>query len=150
MKYSKKKKEYYLVDFEILPTAIKNTIRAKQMLENGSASTIYEAVKKMGISRSAFYKYKDHISDVVAGNERDLLTVIAVIPNDTVVVTRLLRKLDKLDAVPVTMEKSAPAGKYISMTFSFFVMDLPFSTDELVSEIKNVKGISNVIVVGEV
>ncbi len=150
MKYSKAKKEYYLVDFDILPAAIKSTIRAKQMLEEGKVSTIYDAVRITGISRSAFYKYKDHVSDAATGNERDILTMILMLPNDTQVMTRLLRRLDKLDAVPVTMEKSAPAGKYISMTFSFFIVDLPVSSEELVKEVKAIKGISNVIIVGEV
>lgn len=57
-----KEQQFYLVDFSILPEAIKKTIRVKEMLKSGSSGTINEAVHKVNMSRSAYYKYKDHIS----------------------------------------------------------------------------------------
>lgn len=41
-------KQFYLVDFQVLPSALKNTIRAKELLKNGTAETINEAVKRPG------------------------------------------------------------------------------------------------------
>ena len=54
-------KQFYLVDFQILPEAIKKTIRVKEMLKNDTSATINSAVHSMGISRSAYYKYKNHV-----------------------------------------------------------------------------------------
>lgn len=41
-----KEQQFYLVDFSILPEAIKKTIRVKEMLKSGSSGTINEAVHK--------------------------------------------------------------------------------------------------------
>ena len=55
------KNTFYLVREEILPEAIKKTIKVKEILKRGEARTINEAVEKMGLSRSAYYKYKDFV-----------------------------------------------------------------------------------------
>ena len=65
----------YIVKEEILPEAMLKTIRAKEMLTRGEALTINDAVKKAGLSRSAFYKYRDG----VLPNEREDTEEIAAI-----------------------------------------------------------------------
>ena len=55
------KKGLFLVREEILPEAIKKTIKVKEMLKHGDVRTINEAVERMDLSRSAYYKYKDYI-----------------------------------------------------------------------------------------
>ena len=56
------KSTFYLVREEILPEAIKKTIKVKEILKRGEIKTINEAVERMGLSRSAYYKYKDYVS----------------------------------------------------------------------------------------
>lgn len=60
----KKDQQFYLVDLKILPEAIKKTIRVKEMLQDGTCGSINEAVKKVDISRSAYYKYEVHIINI--------------------------------------------------------------------------------------
>ena len=57
---TKKDSGYYLVKEDILPSAIKKTIKVKEMLRRHDNMTINDAVSKMGLSRSAYYKYKDY------------------------------------------------------------------------------------------
>lgn len=54
------KKSYLLIDADILPPVFSGVIRAKELLAGGKLSTA-QAVKEAGISRSAFYKYKDFV-----------------------------------------------------------------------------------------
>jgi len=58
----KKKKELFIVSSDILPEAIIKTAQAKELILKGEAMTVHEAVEKVGLSRSAFYKYKDGIN----------------------------------------------------------------------------------------
>ena len=51
-----RKGTFYLVKEEILPEAIKKTIRIKEILKKGEARTINEAVEMVDLSRSAYYK----------------------------------------------------------------------------------------------
>ena len=58
-----KKDKFYLVQEDILPEAIKKTIKVKEILKLGEVKTINEAVEKMDLSRSAYYKYKDYVKE---------------------------------------------------------------------------------------
>ena len=53
---------YYLVQAEALPEIFLRVMEAKELLQSGECATVGDAVNRVGISRSAFYKYKDAIS----------------------------------------------------------------------------------------
>ena len=53
-----KKDKFYLVQEDILPEAIKKTIKVKEILKLGEVKTINEAVEKMDLSRSAIKNKK--------------------------------------------------------------------------------------------
>jgi len=52
---------YLVVETEALPQVFSQVIMAKQMLESGEVESLTAAAKQAGISRSAFYKYKDSV-----------------------------------------------------------------------------------------
>ena len=54
--------KYYIVEAKALPEVFLKVAEAKWLLETGGAATVNEAAKLTGISRSAFYKYRDAIS----------------------------------------------------------------------------------------
>jgi len=51
--------KYYLVDASVLPKVFIKVVEAKRILASGAIKNVNEAVRKVGISRSAYYKYKD-------------------------------------------------------------------------------------------
>ena len=65
--------KFLLVDTGALPRCFLKVVEAKEMLAQGLAKNSSEAVKKVGISRSAFYKYKDRVYRP-AGDSRQLCT----------------------------------------------------------------------------
>ena len=54
-------KSYLLIDPDILPPVFAGVIRAKELLAEGKVSSTAQAVKEAGISRTAFYKYRDFV-----------------------------------------------------------------------------------------
>ena len=53
--------KYYIVEASALPEIFLRVAEAKRLLSIGQASTVNDAAKMTGISRSAFYKYKDSV-----------------------------------------------------------------------------------------
>ena len=49
---------YLIVDKKILPEYFEKVVEASRLLAEGEAPDISEAVRKVGISRSTYYKYK--------------------------------------------------------------------------------------------
>ena len=52
--------QYLLVNAQVLPSTFTKVVEVKNLLSKGNC-TVNEAVKQVGISRSAYYKYKDYV-----------------------------------------------------------------------------------------
>ena len=53
--------KFYLVSAEALPEIFIKVAEAKRMLQSGEVRTAGDAARAVGISRSAFYKYRDAV-----------------------------------------------------------------------------------------
>ena len=92
---NKNKEQFYLVDLKILPEAIKKTIRVKEMLENGTCTSINEAVHKAGMSRSAYYKYKDHVAPAHSDKEDRIVVLFIIMQDEISIFSRILRRIGR-------------------------------------------------------
>lgn len=144
----KEANQFYRVDFQVLPAALKNTIRAKEYLKSGEAGTINEAVKKAGISRSAYYKYKDHVAPISDDSMGGLAVLFVVLHEDPALITRIFRRLNKERASVVTMNKGAALGKLTTMTLYIQTSEMQISLSKLEEELQMVKGVVNIYVMG--
>jgi chorismate mutase len=55
--------KYLIVDKSLLPSYCEKVAEARELLDEGQARDVSEAVKMVGISRSTYYKYKDMVRD---------------------------------------------------------------------------------------
>ena len=53
--------KYFIVEAAALPEIFRKVAETKRLLETGEAETVHQATGITGISRSAFYKYKDAV-----------------------------------------------------------------------------------------
>ena len=53
--------KYYIVEASALPEVFLKVAEAKRLISTGEASTVNDAARMTGISRSAFYKYRDAV-----------------------------------------------------------------------------------------
>ena len=72
-------KKMFIVDSNILPKAYEKVIEAKLLLRTGDAATIQEACRMAGVSRSAFYKYKDSVFDYTAQERGRTVTLFMIL-----------------------------------------------------------------------
>ena len=54
--------KYYIVEAAALPDIFRKVAEAKRLLETGETDKVNVATRAVGISRSAFYKYRDTIA----------------------------------------------------------------------------------------
>lgn len=147
----KKDQQFYLVDLKILPEAIKKTIRVKEMLQDGTCGSINEAVKKVDISRSAYYKYKDHVEykDHVAPafeTEKDKIVVLfLVMSDDFAVFNRVLRRIVKDRNEIISLNRGIPAEKLVAVTITIKTEESLSYLQYLQETIKEMKGIQSLI-----
>lgn len=76
-----------------MPEIIRKVAEAKRLLETGEKTTVNGAAREVGISRSAFYKYKDAVhpfQDMLHGRIVTLQTVLRDEPR------RALRRVERV------------------------------------------------------
>ena len=99
-------RRFLLVDVSVLPEVFLKVLKAKELLAAGNAKNVSAATKMAGLSRSAFYKYKDCIFD--AENSKEVLTVNATLLDETGALQSLLAGISAAGASIVTINQATP------------------------------------------
>ena len=73
------KKRYFIVSADALPEVFVKVAEAKRMLQVGEVSTVGQAAAAVGISRSAFYKYKDAVQPFQNMKAGHIITLYALL-----------------------------------------------------------------------
>ena len=140
----KKDQQFYLVDLKILPEAIKKTIRVKEMLQDGTCGSINEAVKKVDISRSAYYKYKDHVFNVSEGMIGNKATVSFLLNHEPGVLSSILRILAENKANVLTISQDIPINKIANLSITFDMSSMELEMDAFLTILKRISGVVRV------
>lgn len=134
-------KQYYVVKRRALPDVLWKVVEAKRLLENGQAATINEAVDRVGLSRSSFYKYKDDIvpfHDNVKGKNVTFILQIVDMPG---VLSGVLKKIADYRLNLLTIHQSVPINGVASLTFSVDVLRESGDISKMMEEIEEMEGI---------
>ncbi len=140
--------KYYIVEKSVLPEVFEKVLEAKRLLATGEASSVSEAAKAADLSRSAFYKYKDSIFQFYEKRNDTVVTVSAVLGNETGVLSSLLSCLAENGCNILTINQNIPANGTAFVTVSFEVEKLENSIEMLIEKLENINGISQVSLVG--
>lgn len=122
-------RRFYLVDAQVLPEVFLKVIRAKELLASGQARNISAATRSVGLSRSAFYKYKDCIFD--SENGRELITVMATLRDETGALQSLLAGISSAGASIVTINQATPENGTAQVAVTIRTDTMQMSPDEL-------------------
>lgn len=138
-----KEQQFYLVDFSILPEAIKKTIRVKEMLKSGSSGTINEAVHKVNMSRSAYYKYKDHVASADDDKEDRVVVLFIIMQDDMAVFGRILRRIAKEEQEVLSVNRTKISEKLYSSVITLKTKESAEDMESLYEALKETKGIQS-------
>ena len=125
-----KKDKFYLVQEDILPEAIKKTIKVKEILKLGEVKTINEAVEKMDLSRSAYYKYKDYVFPFFEIAQGKIVSIYVSMSNESGMLSSVLKAIAERNG-------------------SILTKDLQGSLEDLLFDIRSMKGIIKVEILGQ-
>ena len=122
-------RRFYLVDAQVLPEVFLKVIRAKELLASGQARNISAATRAVGLSRSAYYKYKDCIFD--SENGRELITVMATLRDQTGALQSLLAGISSAGASIVTINQATPENGTAQVAVTIRTGTMQMTPDEL-------------------
>lgn len=136
-----KKPKYYLIEASALPEVFLKVAEAKRLLSTGEASTVNEATRVTGISRSAFYKYRDAIlpfQNMTAGR---IITFQFMVHDEPGVLSAVLSDIAKYQANILTINSIIPTNGCALVTISAETTQVPLSLEELLGLLGAIPGV---------
>lgn len=130
----------YIVDSKILPKVYEKVLAAKLLLRNGEAATIQEACKKTALSRSAFYKYKDHVFDYTALDRGRIVNLFMILRHTPGVLSDIINKIASAKGNIITINQNIPVMDSASLTATVDTKAMEISPEELVELLLSCKG----------
>ena len=133
--------KYYIVEASALPEVFLKVAEAKRLLETGRASTVHDAARATGISRSAFYKYRDAIMPFRNMMSGRILNFQFMLRDERGLLSSLLSIFAQFGANILTIHQTVPTGGSASVSISAETGQLQGSAEQLLQEVRQVEGV---------
>jgi chorismate mutase len=143
------KEKYYLIHADILPESILKTVEAKKLFETGEVETVNQAVERVGLSRSAYYKYKDKIYPFNAATYQQIVTISFILEHRSGVLSQVLRFVADKGGNVLTINQSIPLQGIANVVLSVDTALLDMPTTEFVDSLSTTDGVKKVVIVGQ-
>ena len=136
-----RKVKYYLVAAEALPEIFIRVAEAKRMMQTGEAETVGAATKLAGISRSAFYKYKDAVQPFNDMKSEHIITFYTLLKDVSGTLSRVLNVFASSGANILTINQSIPTNGCAAVTISAETSGMEKSLEQLISDISSLENV---------
>lgn len=132
---------YYLINAQILPETFKKVIKAKNLLASGEAQNASQAAKMAGVSRSAYYKYKDAVFEYHADTDADTASINAKLRDNAGVLSALMGEIYRAGANVLSVNQGVPVNSVADVSVTVRIAEMTASKDELLDKINAIGGI---------
>lgn len=127
---------FYLVREDVLTESMIKTIKVKQLLASGEASTIQEGAKMVGLSRSAFYKYRDTVFPFESIARERILTIFIQLEDRKGSLAILLEIVAASKCNILTIHQTIPVQAKANITLSLDVTAMEIKMEEFLQRLK--------------
>lgn len=141
-------KKLYVVSEEMLPEALVKTAAAKEMIRRKEVSGTSEAIEKLGISRSTFYKYRDGISTFYDLGAVNIANISLVLDHSPGVLSAVLAVMAKHKGNVLTINQGLPSHGTAVVTLSVGLDHTDSTLEQLLSALGELDGVEDVEIDG--
>lgn len=135
------KYKYLLVNQDLLPDIYSKVVFAKSLLASGEAANATQAVKMAGISRSAYYKYKDGIFEYNPQNEGEVLTLALRLKDTKGVLSAVTAELYRLGANVLSINQNVPKNGVADVSLAVYTAEMTDDVDSLIDCLNDINGV---------
>lgn len=135
--------EFVLVSKKALPPVFAGVLLAKQLLAEGKAANATQAIREAGISRSAFYKYRDCVFPGSAENESSINMSVSL-SDKAGVFSAMTTVLYENGANLVTVNQGKPVDGIAVVSLTIDAGHMRISADRMLELLKKTDGVISV------
>jgi len=138
------KNDYLIVHKKILPEYMDKVIQARELLESKEVKTVTEAVRKAGISRNTYYKYKDYVFSYKENTHARYAVVSLILKDERGALSSLISALSQYHASILTISQALPVNGKANVLMSLDISSLAVSGNELIEQLKKLHTVKSV------
>ena len=135
--------KYLLVDSAVAPDVFVRVVHAKQLIAQGKAANSSQAARMAGISRSAFYKYKDYVHRFDEQMQQNLITLTATLEDEPGVLSNVLTQLYREGANIITVNQNIPVDG-VALVSVALRLGQNVSPEQIISVMSSIHGVIRV------
>ena len=133
--------KYYIVEASALPEIFLKVAEAKRLLSIGEAATVNDATQMTGISRSAFYKYRDAVLPFQNMMTGRIITFQILLHDEPGLLSEILKLFAETRANIITINSIVPSNGTAVVTISAETMDLTISLEDMMHQLAAIRGV---------
>ncbi len=133
--------KYYIVEESALPEIFLKVSEAKRLLATGEAATVNEATKITGISRSAFYKYRDAVQPFRDMSNSRILTFQFLLRDEPGALSAILTTFNEYRLNLITVNSITPSNGCAVVTIAAETAQSNISSEEMLLTLQRTPGV---------
>ncbi len=139
--------DLFIVDSRVLPEVFGKVIAVKKLIAENSGLTVQEAAAQVGISRSAFYKYRDYIFPL--GEDKRGHTVIFAcnLSDKPGLLSNVLDIIAGEDVNILTINQTIPINGIANVTISVEVSRIKNDISVLLDKLRVIDGLLSIKII---
>ncbi len=141
--------EYFVVKQKALPEVLLKVVEAKRLIDSGRNISVQEAVDRVGISRSSFYKYKEDIFPFHDTANGTTITLTVQMDDEPGLLSDVLKTIASFGANILTIHQSIPISGIASLSISVQVLPTTEDVSKMVDAMEKQKGVHYVKIIAK-
>jgi chorismate mutase len=133
--------EFFLIKSDMLPDVFNKVMEVKRLLSSGKADSVNEAVQRVGLSRSAYYKYRDSVLPFYETSRGRLVTLIFAVEDFPGILSGIINCLARTKANILTINQNIPINGLADVSVSIETDRMTVDLENLLDELGRIPGV---------
>jgi chorismate mutase len=133
--------EFFLVKSDILPEVFHKVMAVKRLLNGGKAESVNLACQRVGLSRSAYYKYKDAVLPFYETSRGRMVTLVFAVENFPGILSGIINVLARTKANVLTINQNIPINGLADVSISIETDRMTDTLEKLLEELGRIPGV---------
>ncbi|MCI8430910.1 MAG: ACT domain-containing protein, partial [Lachnospiraceae bacterium] len=142
------KSKYFVIREKAVPEVLLKVVEAKRLLDSERVPSVQEAVDRVGISRSSFYKYQNDIFPFHDEAKGKTVTFVLQMEDEPGLLSLVLNSVAEFGANILTIHQSIPINGVASLTLSIEVLPTTGDISSMIQKIEEQKGVHYLKILG--
>ncbi len=144
----KEDKNFFIVDKSVLPEIFLKVMEVKNLLESKKEKTVQDAVNRVGISRSAFYKYRDAVHPLYENTRGKTVTIATNLDDTPGLLSTVLNCIATEGANILTINQTIPINGIANVTITIETNEMQGEFGRLMVQLEKLQGVQSIKIIG--